>query len=162
MHFLLARTHMRQGVLGRVYDLEERNHPSRPTPMFWTVEQSWNGNTPFKSCVPAGTYRLCTYQSPKHGRTFAIEGGTVALYERDLDPAAGVTRFACLFGHIANRPDEVEGCFGLGESPGVGCAVANSRAAMDRFRADYVDPAFRMGKTSSGVVAGFVTIVEGW
>ena len=99
--------------------------------VLYTVEQTWDGNAPFTSCLPEGDYRLVQHDSPKFGRRWhLIADGIVGLTQAD-----GAPRYACLF-HAANRASALAGCI----SPGVALgslvsewAVLDSRTALDRF-----------------------------
>lgn len=81
-----------------------------------TMEQPWNDNAPFVSCVPAGIYTLVPFDSQKYGKTFA-------LYNPELNVHVQQTtnkndRFACLFVHAANETTELKGCVAAGMSLG--------------------------------------------
>lgn len=80
----------------------------------YTVEQPWNDNIPFESCVPAGDYELVGYDSPKYGRTYALKNLAldVGVFEQDA------RRYACLI-HSANLADELQGCIACGVELGV-------------------------------------------
>lgn len=67
---------------------------------FYTIEDQWRDNEPFKSCIPENEYicRKGTY--PKHGVAFEVLNVP--------------NRTAVLFGHVANNEDDIEGCVGLG------------------------------------------------
>lgn len=75
----------------------------------FTVEQPWNNNEPFKSCIPSGQYTLEPYYSPKYGHTFCVVGGTIGKYEGEAE------RFAILL-HSANKASQLHGCIAPGES----------------------------------------------
>ena len=77
----------------------------------YTVEQPWNNNKPFKSCVPAGRYNLKPFDSPRFGQTYALHNPyiNVTLYPDDTPG----NRYACLF-HAANWASDVQGCIGPG------------------------------------------------
>lgn len=79
-----------------------------------TVEQPWNDNKPFESCVPAGDYELVGYDSPKFGRTYALQNHAldVGLFKGDAK------RYACLL-HSANLAEQLEGCIACGTNEGV-------------------------------------------
>ncbi len=81
--------------------------PAVPGGEAWSMEREWRGNARNVSCVPLGDYRLERVDSPKHGETFALIGGTVARFEQ---PGY---RFAILM-HPANDPSELEGCLAFG------------------------------------------------
>jgi len=76
----------------------------------FTVERPWLDNKPYVSCIPAyDGYILEPYNSPKFGKTYAIVGDTVGMYEGDQ----GCSRFACLF-HSANLAQQLHGCIAPG------------------------------------------------
>ncbi len=91
--------------------------------VLYTVEQPWADNTPFKSCVPDGEYKLVQHATDKvtvpGGVTYSMvnEELNVFHYPDDIpDELEGVARYVCLFGHIANYPRNVQGCAGFGKS----------------------------------------------
>ena len=75
----------------------------------FTVEQPWNNNKPFHSCIPSGNYQLKPFYSEKYGHTFCIIGNTVSEQQQE-----GYERFACLI-HAANKASELAGCVALGK-----------------------------------------------
>ena len=78
----------------------------------FTVEQPWNNNLSFKSCVPHGTYKLETWHSEKHPDTFCLFNPANNVYVRKQpDPSS---RYACLI-HKANWAKDVQGCIGIGK-----------------------------------------------
>jgi hypothetical protein len=85
-------------------------------PDIYSIELKWLDNKPDVSCIPAGTYTLSPYSSPKHGDVWIFDNvpnRTLCL----LHPA----NFACevRIGEIIH-PNELEGCcamgFGIDES----------------------------------------------
>jgi len=78
----------------------------------YTVERPWDGNKPYVSCIPEGEYVLERYNSPKFGKVYAVNGGTVSVTE-DINHS----RSAILI-HAANVASDLEGCIGLGDSLG--------------------------------------------
>lgn len=96
----------------------------------FTVEQPWRDNRPYRSCIPDGEYNVKWHDSPKFGRTLAVEGGTVSLY-----PSDSHERSAILF-HAGNWPTDFEGCIGPGET--FACirgkmGVSSSRVTLEEF-----------------------------
>ncbi|UTV28985.1 DUF5675 family protein [Photobacterium atrarenae] len=92
-----------------------------------TVEREWLSNRKNKSCVPPGVYRVKPNHSPRFGEGFVLE-----------NPDLGVTvkgpsqRTHCLI-HVANFPEEVEGCIAPGtDFHSARWGVANSRYAFGR------------------------------
>jgi len=103
----------------------------------YTVEQPWNDNIPYKSCVPAGRYKLIPFNSPRHGYTWQLENPELNVFAQQTRRKSD--RFACEF-HVANFAREVKGCIG----PGLGKAssegenmVTNSADAMAHLRAEF-------------------------
>jgi hypothetical protein len=77
---------------------------------FWSiVEQPWNNNEPFRSCIPEGSYEAVKHNSPKWGRCFAIVGEGVAINQGEA------RRYAILI-HPANWADQLQGCLAPGKS----------------------------------------------
>ena len=78
-----------------------------------TVEQDWENNNPNVSCIPNGTYKLETHDSPRHG-------GCLILVNEDLGIGrhrGDAKRFGCLI-HKANLASQLEGCIAPGMSYG--------------------------------------------
>lgn len=114
------------GVFGRLY-----------VPGFGnlkTMEEDERGNARGISCIPAGTYKMRRYFSPKHGYDVFL-----------LKDVPGRQMIEI---HIANTEEDVEGCIGLGlrygvlpvkdeDTPGhpekVKRAVLDSKLAFQRF-----------------------------
>jgi len=92
-----------------------------------TVEQPWNDNVPFKSCVPVGFYHLAPHDGTKYRKTWALVGEHVSAQEE-----MNVARYTCVL-HVANAATEVQGCIAPGMSHKAG-AVVYSRPAMDALR----------------------------
>lgn len=65
----------------------------------YTVEQPWQNNEPFLSCIPEGTYRCERFSSVKNPNTWQV-----------MDVPG---RVAILF-HPGNTKDDFQGCIGLG------------------------------------------------
>ena len=96
-----------------------------------TVEKPWKNNEQFVSCVPAGTYTLVPFNSPKHGSVLCLfnkEMG-ITVYEEP-----GCIRYSCLI-HVANFPRDVVGCIGIGMQH-IGGMVTSSRKAISEFYHD--------------------------
>lgn len=87
---------------------------------FLTVENPWRGNTPYKSCIPAGVYPL--------------QPGTFRGQYPNLEIRA-VPRRTSVEMHRANWPSELLGCIGLGETLSVNelgiWTVHGSRLALE-------------------------------
>lgn len=84
----------------------------------YTVERPWLNNQENISCIPAGIYNFVSFNSPKHGWIWK------ALY---------VPNRTNIEIHIANKPQEVEGCIGLGLGY-QGNMVIDSEAAIELMR----------------------------
>lgn len=114
------------GTIGRLY-IDGRFE-------MYIVEQPWNNNIPFKSCVPCGNYELKPFNSDRHGFTWQLENPNLGVYAQKSDIKLSTDRYACEF-HVANWPKDVAGCLG----PGMGYAkgshmVASSGIAMKKLR----------------------------
>jgi len=86
---------------------------------WWTVEQSWNDNKPFHSCIPEADYE-CIREHYYRGNEDTIEFVDVPGRSEILV-------------HVANWPMDVQGCIGIGtEIMGDSSrwGVANSGKAM--------------------------------
>jgi len=104
-----------------------------------TMEQNWQNNEPFKSCLPAGSYILEPYDSPKYGRTVALSNhDDVRANQSELPNGKG--RYACLI-HTANWASELQGCIAIGKTHACGqknrwlpdaLMVTASRATVDK------------------------------
>lgn len=87
-----------------------------------TLEQAWNNNTPFASCIPAGLYELKRITSPTFGDTFEIQnvpGG----------------RNHCIF-HSGNTIADTRGCVLTGTYIGRlngRLAILDSKKAYNKF-----------------------------
>ena len=68
-----------------------------------TLELPWNGNRPFKSCIPAGVYTASAYLSPKFGKRYLLNG---------------VTGRTHILIHPGNYPKDTYGCILPGLSKG--------------------------------------------
>jgi len=67
----------------------------------FTLELPWHGNSPNISCIPAGVYNVCKYQSPKHGQ--------VLLFQN-------VPSRSFIEAHAGNYTTQIEGCILVGDS----------------------------------------------
>ena len=79
----------------------------------YTVEQPWNNNKPYKSCVPVGEYELIEYRSPKYSDTYALHNPKLDVYAYK-EYAGENDRFACLL-HPANWTHQLQGCIAFGK-----------------------------------------------
>jgi len=78
---------------------------------FYTVEQPWQQNMSFVSCIPEGEYICKRFGSKAHPSTFEImnvPGRTAILF------------------HVGNTKDDFQGCIGVG----LGLGVVNSKWAV--------------------------------
>ena len=91
-----------------------------------TIEQKWNDNVPYESCIQEGTYRLIPHTRPNGDKCYAIvnEDLGVYLYEEDI-PAGESGRFLILI-HIGNIVDDCVGCI----LPGLGIGVIGMKRAV--------------------------------
>lgn len=96
----------------------------------YTVEQTWNDNIPFQSCIPPGEYFLEYYESNRFGPSAIIYGDTVSKF-----PHPDFRRNAILI-HPANFSHDVQGCIGLGSDFDImdgKVSVTNSRKTVRDF-----------------------------
>lgn len=110
---------------------------------FQTVEQQWNDNKPFESCVPAGIYTIRKVNSPTFGWTFALEGHDygVAVTKKEVNKHDHLTRYACLF-HSANVASELKGCVAPGTKRWYykeKWAVKHSQIALEQILEEFED-----------------------
>lgn len=75
-----------------------------------TIEQIWQDNKPFVSCVPDGEYQLVPHNSDKYGATWALVNPDLGVAHY---PTSGIARYACLF-HSANWAHQLQGCIAPG------------------------------------------------
>jgi len=95
-----------------------------------TVEQDWEKNLPYKSCIPNGEYVMTFHQSPNHGDCYILENLALGVGRDEGDSK----RWGCLF-HVANLASELEGCIAPGLYRGYykeAWSVSSSGAAMDQ------------------------------
>jgi hypothetical protein len=100
---------------------------------YYTVEQPWNNNEPFKSCVPSGEYTLSPHESGKYGDVLCMVNNDGVTHFKE----ANTKRYACLI-HVANYAKDVEGCIGLGVGYNTNM-VTSSRKAISEFY-DMISP----------------------
>ena len=82
----------------------------------FTLEDRWNDNKPFASCIPAGEYQLLPFDSAKHPACWVMLNPALNIYRQpgDIPPGKkGEARFACLI-HAGNWETDVEGCIAVG------------------------------------------------
>lgn len=79
-----------------------------------TVEQPYNDNKPFVSCIPDGDYKLLKYESPKYGDIFVAVNPALDVYAFEDDAPGAEDRDACLFFHPGSYPHNFQGCCGIG------------------------------------------------
>ena len=66
---------------------------------FYSIERPWLDNAPNVSCVPTGAYEMTWRESPRFGWTWMLEEVPDRTY---------------ILIHVANFPNDVQGCIGLG------------------------------------------------
>lgn len=81
--------------------------------VYFSIEQPWNNNIPYKSCIPTGTYNLKPYNSFKHGETYCFWNPNIGVTKYQ-DNSIENNRFACL-SHVANWAHQLEGCVAYGD-----------------------------------------------
>lgn len=94
-----------------------------------TVEQSWNNNKPFVSCIPNGTYNLEFHESPRHGDSYILSNPKLGIGKYK----GSSKRYGCLI-HKANLASQLQGCVAPGGKLGFyrrQWSVTNSRDTMD-------------------------------
>ena len=79
----------------------------------YTVEQDWENNQPFISCVPNGIYVLEKHDSPTHGASLILSNPDLNIGKYPGE----AKRNGCLI-HIANLASQLEGCIAPGKSLG--------------------------------------------
>jgi hypothetical protein len=84
----------------------------------WTLELPWLQNTPGKSCIPTGSYRVLLTLSVRFGR--------------EMPRLIGVPKRTGILIHPGNTEEDTEGCILLGDKL-IRDDVLNSRIAFDRF-----------------------------
>ena len=105
--------------------------PSGPLPLCVTLEDPWRNNAVGESCIPAGTYRVRQYHSPKFGSTFIVN----AVPGRSL-----------ILLHWGNTHFDTRGCVLLGRNFGVldnKLDIGESRVAFEALRAVCVEKNIR-------------------
>lgn len=113
---LVRFAYLPDATLGR---LELGGGPDGPPALdWWTVEPPWQGNQPFKSCIPEGRYPLrATVYTSRRGDSYPT-----------WEVAEVPDRWAIKI-HVANRASELAGCI----APGLDCrhaGVWHSREAL--------------------------------
>jgi hypothetical protein len=100
----------------------------------FTMEQPWNDNEPYKSCIPTGVYNLVDFNSPKFGHTYALVNEVIGVTPYKTNLNNRTNRYAILF-HSANWAKQLNGCIALGErliTDGNGDKMITSSANMTR------------------------------
>jgi hypothetical protein len=107
------------GILGKVYD---ENHKL----LCFSIERPDLNNQRSISCIPEGVYNCSRDESGKH-QYDKIN----AVPDRDFIEI-----------HIANRPDQLNGCIAFGDDGAImecNIAVRNSKATLDKILERYPD-----------------------
>lgn len=90
-------------------------------PWMLTLEDPWNNNAPFKSCIPIGHYHCRRINSPKFGDTFEV---------------VNVPGRSHILFHAGNTWEDTEGCILLGsrwDQVDGKTVIRDSRAALLKF-----------------------------
>jgi hypothetical protein len=98
----------------------------------YTVERPWKDNLPMVSCIPQGHYVAEIHDSPKFGKTYIVEGNSVARTAQEVHDQPGKIRSHVLF-HKGNTMADSRGCILPGLTLGAlsgNWAVINSAGAM--------------------------------
>lgn len=99
------------GILGHIEDDESRS-------ICCTYELPWRDNEPKVSCIPAGTYPMIRYRSPKRGYDVWLLQHVPGREYEEI--------------HIGNSAPDTEGCILVGTHYGFtekGYGVVNSKEA---------------------------------
>lgn len=112
----------------------------------FTVEQPWNNNEPFKSCVPEGPYLVKRTSTPNHAKTFILINEDLDVYEFKQ----GKGRYAILI-HIGNTIDDVVGCI----APGKRLGYLNQKWAVFDSRDAYRELDMKLGETDELVITHY-------
>lgn len=110
-----------------------------------TLERPWipgtiPGGLPFKSCVPAGKYKLIKHTRPSGDTVVALVNPELGVYYLPEDRPNEKGRYLILI-HVGNWVDDIVGCIapGLTHSDSKkGRMVTSSRAAMKKLM-EYLD-----------------------
>ena len=112
MHLVLERyCYSPMATLGRLFVGGNTLH---------AVERKWLGNRPYESCIPEGVYDVVPYSSEKYPDVWEVQD---------------VPGRSKILIHVANYPEDVQGCIGLGLFPMYDCfGVGKSEDAIQKFR----------------------------
>lgn len=108
-----------------------------------TVERPWLDNKPSISCIPTGVY-IC------QPRRFN-KGGYDAIEVTEVDGRTNILM------HIANRPEQVEGCIGINTTHGAyghQWVGLNSRDAFTALMSELGRETFKLSINNSGCCKG--------
>lgn len=84
-----------------------------------TIERPWQGNKPYVSCIPAGTYELFPYIRNNGDHVYALYNPHLNVYINADDRPNETDRFSILI-HIANWAEELSGCIAPGSKLAIG------------------------------------------
>lgn len=83
---------------------------------YHTIEQPWNDNKPFHSCIPVGIYELIPWRSPTYGHCYVAVNEELNVYFSANSPnRPSLGRYKCLYFHRGNYARNFKGCGGVGE-----------------------------------------------
>lgn len=81
--------------------------------LWHSLEREDLSNTPFKSCVPLGSYDLLPFDSPTYGPCFIMVNEDLNVYPYKHSPRRPESgRYLCLFVHRGNYARNFVGCVG--------------------------------------------------
>lgn len=80
-----------------------------------SVEQPWNNNKRFESCVPGGEYQLIPYISTEYGPVYLLHNPELNVYAFKSQCKSDTDRYGCIFVHRGSYPHDFQGCIGLGD-----------------------------------------------
>ena len=96
------------GTIGKIH-LEDKTLIS--------MEQPWNDNIPYQSCVPPGMYELIPWESTRYSSCFVIVNEKLNVFFSKVSPNRPENgRFKCIFFHRGSYVRNFKGCSGLGET----------------------------------------------
>lgn len=113
------------------------NHPQHGSPgeLFYmgekiadTIEQPWNNNVPFHSCVPCGTYEIVPFTRRNGDHVYALVNPDLNVYLNKEDRPDKSGRYEILI-HVANWASELQGCI----APGSGLSVNHKYKEVDEY-----------------------------
>ena len=112
--------------------------------LFATLEPRWDGNAPFTSAIPPGTYEGVRHKSPRHGETVWIKG---------------VPNRTEILIHPGNEPSNTQGCILVGLSCGRADWINQGKKARDQL-ISYVDSVMTQDSLAGATTRIIVQIID--